>query len=102
MPPPQILPLYNFHYFHFYVIPENIIYSRVYNSFTYSIIIYNVGIYKTIITDKTVCNDIVFKRTRFVISLRKGKELLHLLMDERSQVRMANLLAQGPLVPGLR
>ena len=74
----------------------------MYNSFTYCIIIYNMGIYKTIITEKTVCNDIVFKRTCFVISLRKGKELLHLLMDERSQVRMAKLLVQGPLGPGLR
>lgn len=44
----------------------------------------------------------VFKRIFFVISLRKGKELSHLLANERSQVRTVKLLVQSPLVPRLR
>ena len=34
-----------------------------------------------------------------IISLRKDKELSHLLANERSQVRTAELLVQSPLVP---
>ena len=55
--------------------------------------------YKSTIVKTTTCNDMAFKRICFIISLRKDKELSHLLANERSQVRTAELLVQSPLVP---
>ena len=72
------------------------------NSFTKCVIMCNLGPYKSTVTETTTCSNMVFKRICFIISSRKGKELLHLLVDERSQVRTAKLLVQSPLVPGLR
>lgn len=58
--------------------------------------------YKSAIVETTTCNNMAFKRICFIISLRKGKELSHLLANERSQVRTAESLVQSPLVPGRR
>lgn len=55
-------------------------------SFLSCVIIHSIGVYKSIITETRVYDDTVFKRICFRTSL-KGKELLHLLMDEGSKVR---------------